>query len=512
MAGPPKRSAVPAPESPDPGGWHGDGLTRPASSSRFLLFTAVPSWLISLLLHMAAILILAFVSWDSKKDEGPVVIRVAGASEVENLEDFVPQHDIAPLSSSQLRAEPRVQLTVETPAITPDVGLATDLQAAPLAVDLSAVGDLTAPPGDLMKSVGLIGGTGLEGRGRAARGQMLAKYGGTPASEEAVELALRWFAEHQLQDGSWSFDHTMGSCAGRCPNPGVHRTCYTGATAMALLAFLGAGETHKEGQYKNTVAAGLAYLVRSMGPNGSLMQGPSNTGMYAHGMASIVLCEAYGMTHDRQLAAPAQASLNFIAYAQDPVGGGWRYLPRQPGDTSVLGWQLMALKSGQMAYLRVLPQTLLGVNRFLNSVQADGGAKYGYTVPSTRPSTTSIGLLCRMYLGWKKDHAPLERGIAYLSGVGPSPTDMYYNYYATQVMRHYGGADWEKWNSVMRDQLVNSQSKSGHSRGSWYFDRGAYASSGGRLYFTSMATMILEVYYRHMPIYGTRAAEDEFPL
>ena len=28
---------------------------------------------------------------------------------------------------------------------------------------------------------------------------------------------------------------------------------------------------------------------------------------------------------------------------------------------------------------------------------------------------------------------------------------MYYNYYATQVMRHWEGEEWEKWNKVMRD-------------------------------------------------------------
>ena len=124
---------------------------------------------------------------------------------------------------------------------------------------------------------------------------------------------------------------------------------------------------------------------------------------------------------------------------------------------------------------------------------------------------TAEGLLCRMYLGWKKDHGALQGGVAVLDKKGPSK-NMYYNYYATQIMRHYGGDEWEKWNTAMRDQMVNTQSKAGAEKGSWYIGGDHGARAGGRLYCTSMATMILEVYYRHMPLFKQEAAEDDFPL
>ena len=89
---------------------------------------------------------------------------------------------------------------------------------------------------------------------------------------------------------------------------------------------------------------------------------------------------------------------------------------------------------------------------------------------------------------------------------------MYYNYYATQVLRHYGGEDWTNWNEVMREYLIETQSKNGHQEGSWFFDGPHGTQQGGRHFSTSMATMILEVYYRHLPIYGTKATEVEFPL
>jgi hypothetical protein len=279
---------------------------------------------------------------------------------------------------------------------------------------------------------------------------------------------------------------------------------------MALLPFLGAGQTHKEGQYKANVAAGLAFLVRAMKPNGSLVQGGGS--MYSHGLAAIALCEAYGMTHDKQLQAPAQASLAFIAYAQDPVGGGWRYAPKQPGDTSAVGWQLMALKSGHMSYLAVPPATIQGAIRFLDSVQANGGANYGYTGPGLGDGTSAVGLLARMHLGWKKDHPGLQKGVEFLSQHGPSKNDMYFNYYATQVLRHWEGEEWKKWNEVMREMLVTTQSQDDHMTGSWFMEHGHVTERGGRLYCTSMATMILEVYYRHMPIYAKGAAEEEFKL
>jgi hypothetical protein len=204
--------------------------------------------------------------------------------------------------------------------------------------------------------------------------------------------------------------------------------------------------------------------------------------------------------------------LNFIAASQDPIGGGWRYQPRQPGDTSVVGWMLMALKSGHMSYLQVHPNTVRGAEKFLDSVQMDSGAYYGYTSPAKRPSTTSIGLLCRMYLGWNQDHQALVDGVKYLAETGPSKTDMYYNYYATQVMRQFEGQYWEDWNTEMRDYLVSSQVKEGPAKGSWYFAGGHGAEKGGRLYNTSLATMILEVYYRHMPIYQKQATTEDFPL
>jgi hypothetical protein len=290
---------------------------------------------------------------------------------------------------------------------------------------------------------------------------------------------------------------------------------------MGLLPFLGQGHTHKSGKYKSVVDRGLYFLTRSMrysGNNGSLHERGGQ--MYGHGLASIALCEAYGLTHDPALKTPAQAAINYIVMAQDPSGGGWRYTPRQPGDTSVVGWQLMALKSGHMAYLKIPEETVAGANRFLDEVQDEYGARYGYTGPGGGAATSAIGLLCRLYLGWKPSHDAMQRGVGYLERMGPSigngnhgagRNNFYYNYYATQVMHHVGGYPWDGWNAVMRDYLVKNQSHKGHEAGSWYFDGNDHGGpQGGRLYFTALSAMILEVYYRHMPLYRQQSVLDKF--
>jgi hypothetical protein len=470
-----------------------------------------PSWLVSMVVHVVVLLLLALLTLPPPPlDEVRELVVAPG--ENESLEE-IDALDDAPLEEIDFEiADVMVETTVETESV--DVSPFDDMSAVAVTVELSDIGLKHAPKSDLLNRVGSMTGSDLEGRG-SGKARLVASGGGNDASEQAVKLGLKWLAEHQMPDGSWSFNHAMSPrCSSKCRNPGTLSQARNGATGLALLPFLGAGQTHEKGEYKNQVKAGLYFLVNHMKVNangGSLFE--SGGSMYSHGICAIVLCEAYAMTHDKSLYAPAQQSLNFIAYAQDPVGGGWRYSPRQAGDTSAVGWQIMALKSGHMGYLRIPPITVQKASRFLDSVQANNGAHYGYTDPAAnRGSTTAVGLLCRMYLGWKKEHPALERGAKWISQKGPSSSDMYYNYYATQVMRHWEGDTWKKWNTAMRDQLVKTQAKKGHEKGSWHMGAGHTSDRGGRLYCTAMSVMVLEIYYRHLPIYRKASTEEDFPL
>jgi hypothetical protein len=488
-------------------------------AQHFLWFQALPSWLVSGVVHFVLLLVLAIITIAPPVVSAHVQMSAALPEPDDELVDEFDEKKLELKVDDATLSEPTTEVlqagaaeseNLDAPALT------VEAESAPPAIELDPLGETTALHKDLLAipGNGLSDGSGFNSRkGRDKPGRAL-EPGATRESEAAVAAALAWLASHQLPDGSWNYDHRIGPCNARCGNAGSLTDCRTGATAQALLPFLGAGQTHKEGKYKQQVQAGLYFLTQQMKVKpqlglqcGDLAQGGGN--MYSHGMAAIVLCEAYGMTQDRGLMLPAQLSLNHIVYAQDPVGGGWRYAPRTPGDTSVVGWQLMALKSGHLAYLHVPPETIGGANKFLDSVMSDY-SYYGYTDPGRGQATTAIGLLCRMYLGWKKDHPGIEKGIQYLSQTGPSKGNMYYNYYATQCLRHYDGELWDKWNVQMRDQLVNSQEKVGHLKGSWHMNGDHGSDRGGRLYCTSMATMILEVYYRHAPLYGKGAVEAEF--
>jgi hypothetical protein len=350
-------------------------------------------------------------------------------------------------------------------------------------------------------------GGGLDGRAR--RQDIAFGRGGTPQSEAAVERGLNWLVAHQFNNGSWHFDHTQdgGRCNGYCRNPGKNGSS-TGATAMALLAFYGAGYTHRSGPHQEPLNRGLYYLIRRIlqTEHGADLQEGT---MYAQGLSAIALCEAYAMTGDESLRPFAEQAIRFILYAQDKKGGGWRYSPGEPGDTTMHGWQLMALKSAMLAGIRVPSPAWHLAGEFLDSVQADGGAAYGYRTPQRLPTTSAVGLLCRMYMGWEHEREALARGVAYLDRSGPSKTNIYYNYYATQVMSHYGGSPWKRWNAEMREHLIATQAAVGHEAGSWHF-ADQHGDVGGRLYTTAMAVMTLEVYYRYMPLYGERAVNESF--
>jgi hypothetical protein len=473
----------------------------------------VPAWGVSMLVHIVALLVMALIVGEAVVvNKATVITSTTSDPEEEFTEIEEEKMDDVPEA-----VEPTPDVVVPADeAVEPVevISMMNDLEAAPLAVELTDFGSQTAPAADMMATIGAVGGKaagGLGGRGNP--GKMAAGGGGGADTESAVDRALKWIANHQLPDGSWSCDlEKVPSCAGKCSHGAKDpRGGPGGGTALALLPFLGRGYTHTQGPYKKQVEAGVAYLVQlAMKQNGKAYTQGEN--LYSQGLVGIALSECYAMTQDQRLAAPTQAVLNYIMSAQDPNGGGWRYSPRQAGDTSAVGWQIMALKSGNMAYLQVNPLTVKKAVEFLESVKGDEyGSGYGYTSPALKPSTSAVGLLCRMYLGWKKDNPGLQEGAARLAKIGPTD-DLYYDYYATQIMHHMEGDIWKTWNDKMKKMLLDSQSKNGHEAGSWYegFDKGHGPHVAGRLYITSLATMILEVYYRHLPIYRNEVVDDEF--
>ena len=471
-------------------------------------------WVVSFAVHSVALFLLGLITCSVQTGNVPLHLiayatDAGSAAEDIGQEPWLVESDWregAPTQDQQIEPTP-----VDVPFEAPQV---VEPKEAPNVADDAEVTDSgeAVEPTESEPSSETPSGGGLEGRGRDARVGLAGQRGGNQQSEEAVERGLRWLAAHQRDDGSWCFDLNKPPCNGLCRNPGTEAST-TAATGLALLPFLGAGYTHLDGEHAETVKRGLYYLVTQarVTPQGvDLRDSPTPGAMYGQAMATIVLCEAYAITRDATFKDVAQQAIRFIVLAQNE-DGGWRYTPGEPGDTTVTGWQLMAMKSAQLAKLDVPSPTIDLVPKFLDSVQFEGGARYGYTTPTprakTHEATTAVGLLCRMYTGWHRDNPALYQGVGYLHKWGPSETNMYYNYYAAQVLHHWEGPEWQTWNGRMRDYLVATQAKNSHEAGSWYFPD-PYGDAGGRLYNTAIAVMTLEVYYRHLPLYGQEAIDD----
>ena len=347
------------------------------------------------------------------------------------------------------------------------------------------------------------------------RAQIAQLQGGSVETEAAVSAALRWLAKHQSHDGRWDASQFGAGREARIlgqDRGGSGIEADTGITGLALLAFLGAGHTHRTGEHVATVRTAIEYLVRSQGIDGNLGGGADSFAfMYCHGMAGLALSEAYGMTGDEALKRPVQQAISFTISRQHHTTGGWRYRAGETGDLSQLGWQLMMLKSGELAGINVPNEIKNRTRLFLDSVasgKSKGLASYRPQEKTSR-TMTAEALLCRQFLGLERSN-PLgdEAGDYVLEELpGASQTNMYYWYYATLSLYQLQGEHWNRWNSAITRTLTGSQYRDGPLAGSWDPDP-VWGNYGGRVYSTALSCLCLEVYYRFLPLYIEVAKRD----
>ncbi|MEW4528978.1 hypothetical protein [Maioricimonas sp. JC845] len=392
-----------------------------------------------------------------------------------------------------------------TPSVRPEIERPQDPSASP---DGEAGGPYRVPAEYRLRS--------SENREEAAK-----RFGGTDDSERAVQASLLWLKSIQHRDGYWDAGAYGGGQAPEATSasdrPNVGADSDAGVTALAVLAFLGAGHTPDRGEHSETVERALRWLVARQRDDGFLGGEASATAaMYCHGIATFALAESYGLRSDplssRWLRQPVEKAIAYIA-DQQLEDGGWRYEKGQPdGDMSMFGWQLMALKSAEIAGVTVPTGVKDRMIRFLRDRSLgtrNGLASYrlGREFPIT-PAMTAEALFCKQMLGISRENPASTEAVAYLVRHLPklSETNYYFWYYGTLSMFHYGGEEWERWNNGLRDLLVSTQVNSGQFAGSWE-PRGPWGPYGGRIYTTAIATLCLEVYYRYLPLYQ---ASDDF--
>ncbi|MFK7736741.1 MAG: prenyltransferase/squalene oxidase repeat-containing protein [Pirellulaceae bacterium] len=448
-----------------------------------------PSWLVSLIFHLAMLLVLALIPLN-EIIQGPLTL-VFGDSGSEGITEFE-------LKGAEDSSE---MLEVEDANLESAVNAFESLQSIELP-DFSpnisdAIASNVAP-----ESIPFGIRQGLSGRQGPLKSALLAKFGGNSETEAAVELGLKWLVKQQKSNGSWSLTGPYAN------GSSVENT--TAATAMAINAFLGAGYTHKQGKYRQNVDLGIKYLVRRQNSEGFFSKRePSRQQMYAQAIASIAIIEAFGMTNDPELRGPAMLAVSFAEWSQSSLKG-WRYNPREDADVSVTGWFVMAMETAKMSGLPVNAKKLNSVNDFLDSVAYEEQARYAYNrfePPSL--SMTAEALLCRIYLGWPRTHPSLLAAIhddllPARPGLGDDEYSVYYWYYATQVLHHVGGGVWDQWNKAMKKTIPVMQEKTGPEAGSWDPGKDVFGASGGRLYTTCLSIYCLEVYYRHLALYDLK--------
>jgi hypothetical protein len=445
---------------------------------------AAPPWMVSMVVHMVILIVL-----------GLMYLPLAVNRSVE-LEVIYAEEEGVQLIDDQLTTGLMEELDVSEPALAIDITAVDDPLAAPPEPAMPLLDGVHATDTIEAPSIGMA----LTGREKGMKKALLGAYGGTATTEAAVREGLLWLRRNQLKSGLWSL---TGPYSG---GSGVENEM--AATAMALLAFQGAGHTHREGEFKETVAKGWKALLEMQDKDGNFYRGGGahNHRLYSQAQATIAICELYGMTKDPEFKKPAQLAIDYAVKIQSSEGG-WRYEPKIDSDLSVTGWFVMALQSALMAGLEVPSDVFANVTKFLDSVQLNGGREYAYQPgQGSRPSMTAEGLLCRQYIGWKFDDERLQDGCSLIlaNPIDYEDQNVYYWYYATQVAHHMGGEIWDEWNQVMRQAVPEQQEKTGTEKGSWPPTDDRWGNHGGRLFVTCLSIYMLEVYYRHLPIYSHR--------
>ena len=331
---------------------------------------------------------------------------------------------------------------------------------------------------------------GLTGRDSNSRADILQKIPGSDLTEKAVLKSLRWLKANQTSEGYW---------------PGQDTTAMTG---LALLAYLAHGEVPVSKEFGSTVESALKYLLGHQDSRGYFSQN-----VYAHAIATYAVAEAFTMTRIVNLKTPLENGVRLIIDGQQTNGSfDYNYKKGDRFDTSVTGWQIQALKAALIAGVNLpgLEESLSRSARFLQTEAfARDGSGFVYDgkpgIPATgggKPSMTGVGVLCLQMLG--KPNAPqVLAGLktlqnAELEWPATGKAGVYAGYYINQAKFH--GNDktaWNRWNNLMKKQLLTRQKPDGH------WEQGDY-DNGSHVYTTTLSTLMLEVYYRYLPTYAKR--------
>ncbi len=349
---------------------------------------------------------------------------------------------------------------------------------------------LLAPLALLIGTLILVPRSQAEDGGANAEGEVPSFQETTPESVAAVEKGLEWLSKKQSDRGSFSSSYPVA------------------VTSLATLAFMADGNLPGRGRYADQVHNGIKYLLDCAGRTRSgfiTEPGAMQSRMHGHGFATLVLVEAYGMTHNTlpietgELKETINKAIDRIERAQTR-DGGWGYeMTPSADEASVTICCVQALRAARNAGFTVEKKVIdKGISYIKKCKNKDGSYRYSLSMGASNSSfALTAGAVASLAFLGEYDCEEYKAGIEYMNKFNPPRARdgghyFYENFYAILAMYYAGGSNWAEWYPPMRDEILKKQ------------DKGSGRWQGGEIseeYCTAFACLMLEVPYRYLPIY-----------
>lgn len=310
-------------------------------------------------------------------------------------------------------------------------------------------------------------------------------------SGKGITAALNWLSNQASRKGSWESDDE-------------------GATAAALLAFMGGGHTLSAGRYKRVVSNGINWLKESQTKEGFFGTPYGEEALHDHAMATLAMGESYFYSSQTPvLKRPMKRAVGVLdRAAKEGSAWGTNALPGSNPDSRVTNWTLMALHQAKASYLVVAEKHHAGVKAWIDWRIAKEPS-HGVRADTLRVMDLYLTMLQTeqgILQDWSDhpEYPRMQEQVSHLLHVlpiwsrDPHTVDLQTWLLATEAMHQWGGPAWKTWKATTWQTFLDLQLKGAKGdalRGSWN-PKGQWSREGGRVYVTAMCAYILEIPYR----------------
>ncbi len=311
----------------------------------------------------------------------------------------------------------------------------------------------------------------------------------------SCDKGLAWLAAQQQPSGAWKCRIAYKLYETYEGEDGDD----VGVTAIACMAFVGAGNTPGRGRYGRVVQRGLDFILGCVREEDGYIT-KHGTRMYSHAFATMFLAEIYGQSKRRDVKEKLRRAVDLIVYAQNKEGG-WRYQPIPvDADLSVTVSTLQALRAARNVGLVVPMDTIERAMKYVKGCATRYGFTYqlvnDYAFNDTRISyaLTACGIVA-LYSSGLYDAREIRDGLRFLEeNLRQLRWGKYHyfygHYYGSQVMFMAGPHYWSNYYPRVKSEIMRGQ------RGD-----GAWQDDVGMTYATAMALVVLQMPCEWLPVF-----------